>query len=53
MRLIMASVFMYWGHRLKISIALKNSLSAIDAHEHQVFDKLLWELVTSTIFVRC
>jgi len=29
-----------------------NSLTAIDAHEHQFFDKLLWGLVTSTIFVR-
>jgi hypothetical protein len=25
----------------------------IDAHERQLFDKLLWGLVTSTIFVRC
>jgi hypothetical protein len=30
-----------------------NSLPAIDAHERQVFDKLLWGLITSTIFVRC
>jgi hypothetical protein len=30
-----------------------NSLPAIDAHERQLFDKLLWGLVTSTIFVRC
>jgi hypothetical protein len=30
-----------------------NSLTAIDAHERQLFDKLLWGLVTSTIFVRC
>ena len=30
-----------------------NSLTAIDAHEHQLFDKLLWGLVTSTIFVHC
>jgi len=30
-----------------------NSLTAIDAHERQFFDKLLWGLVTSTIFVRC
>jgi hypothetical protein len=30
-----------------------NSLPAIDAHERQFFDKLLWGLVTSTIFVRC
>ena len=32
---------------------LVNSLPAIGAHERQVFDKLLWGLVTSTIFVRC
>jgi hypothetical protein len=30
-----------------------NSLPAIDAHERQLFDKLLWGLVTSMIFVRC
>jgi hypothetical protein len=30
-----------------------NSLPAIGAHERQVFDKLLWGLVTSTMFVRC
>ena len=30
-----------------------NSLPAIDAHERQLFDKLLWGLVTSTIFVHC
>jgi len=30
-----------------------NSLPAIGAHERQLFDKLLWGLVTSTIFVRC
>jgi hypothetical protein len=30
-----------------------NSLPAIDAHERQFFDKLLWGSVTSTIFVRC
>jgi len=29
-----------------------NSLPAIGAHERQLFDKLLWGLVTSTIFVR-
>jgi hypothetical protein len=28
-------------------------MAAIDAHERQVFDKLLWGLVSSTIFVRC
>jgi len=27
-------------------------MAAIGAHERQVFDKLLWGLVTSTIFVR-
>ena len=30
-----------------------NSLTAIDAREHQLFNKLLWPLVTSPIFVRC
>jgi len=30
-----------------------NSLPAIGTHERQLFDKLLWGLVTSTIFVRC
>jgi hypothetical protein len=30
-----------------------NSLPAIDAHERQLFDMLLWGLVTSTIFVHC
>ena len=30
-----------------------NSLTVIDAHEHQFFDKHLSGLVTSTIFVRC
>ena len=28
-------------------------ITAIGAHERQLFDKLLWGLVTSTIFVRC
>ena len=32
---------------------LFNRMAAIGAHERQVFDKLLWGLVTSTIFVRC
>ena len=32
---------------------LVNRITAIGAHEHQLFDKLLWGLVTSTIFVRC
>jgi len=30
-----------------------NSLPAIGAHERHDFDKLLWGLVTSTVFVRC
>ncbi len=30
-----------------------NSFTAIDAHESHLFDKLLWGLVTSAIFVRC
>jgi len=30
-----------------------NSLAAIDGHDHQFFDKLLWGLVTSMIFVCC
>ena len=30
-----------------------NSLTAIGACERQLFDKLLWRLVTSPIFVRC
>ncbi len=30
-----------------------NRMTAIGTHERQVFDKLLWGLVTSTIFVRC
>jgi len=29
-----------------------NSLTAIGGHDRQFFDKLLWGLVTSTIFVR-
>ena len=32
---------------------LINSLTALGAHKHPLFDKLLWRLVTSTIFVRC
>jgi len=35
----------------KKMIAL-NSLTPIDGHDRQFFDKLLWGLVTSTIFVR-
>jgi hypothetical protein len=34
-------------------ISRLNRTAAIGAHERQVFDKLLWGLVTSTIFVRC
>jgi hypothetical protein len=30
-----------------------NSLTAIGAHESQLFIELLWWLVTSLIFVRC
>ncbi len=30
-----------------------NSLAAMDAHERPLFKKLLWGLVSSTIFVRC
>jgi hypothetical protein len=30
-----------------------NRMAAIDAHEYQVFEKLLWGFVSSTIFVRC
>ena len=30
-----------------------NSLTASGGHDHQLFDNLLWWLVTSTIFVRC
>jgi hypothetical protein len=30
-----------------------NSLAAIGGHGGQFFDKLLWGLVTSTIFVCC
>jgi hypothetical protein len=30
-----------------------NRMAAFDAHERQVFEKLLWGLVSSTIFVRC
>jgi len=39
--------------KLERKYFLFNSLTAIDAHERQFFDKLLWGLVTSTIFVRC
>ena len=30
-----------------------NSLPAMDGHDRPLFEKLLWGLVTSTIFVRC
>ena len=36
-----------------IDVVHVNSLPAIGAHERQVFEKLLWGLVSSTIFVRC
>jgi hypothetical protein len=42
-----------WAHICAHSRIPVNSLPAIDAHERQLFDKLLWGLVTSTIFVRC
>ncbi len=29
------------------------SLTAIGGHDRQFFDKLLWGLITSTVFVRC
>jgi hypothetical protein len=35
----------------KLLTAIVNSLPVIDAHERQFFDKLLWGLITSTIFV--
>ena len=44
------------GGHLDVLIAIRHHLNrtaAIGAHERQVFDKLLWGLVTSTIFVRC
>jgi len=37
----------------RLERVLLNSLTAIDAHERQCFDKLFWGLVTSTIFVHC
>jgi hypothetical protein len=30
-----------------------NNLTAIGGHDRQLFDKLLWCLVSSPIFVRC
>jgi hypothetical protein len=39
--------------RMQIRAKLFNRITAIGAHERQLFDKLLWGLVTSTIFVRC
>jgi hypothetical protein len=42
-----------WLETIKCAIFWFNSLPAIGAHERQVFDKLLWGLVTSTIFVLC
>jgi hypothetical protein len=41
------------GETWLVWTGILNSLPAIDAHERQFFDKLLWGLVTSTIFVRC
>jgi hypothetical protein len=41
-----------WSYFQNNPVVFLNSLPAIDAHEHQFFDKLLWGLVTSTIFVR-
>jgi hypothetical protein len=38
------------GGWVRVSV---NRMAAIDAHERQVFDTLLWGMVTSTIFVRC
>ncbi len=37
----------------KTIVLVCNSLPAIEAHERQLFEKLLWGLVSSTIFVRC
>ena len=42
----------YLGTEVTTTIVV-NSLPAIGAHERHDFDKLLWGLVTSTIFVRC
>jgi putative IMPACT (imprinted ancient) family translation regulator len=42
-----------WAHICTHSRIPVNSLPAIGAHERQVFEKLLWGLVSSTIFVRC
>ena len=33
--------------------AIVNSLTAIGARERQLFNKLLWQLVTSSVFVHC
>jgi hypothetical protein len=46
------TVFGMIAFMLNYSINI-NSLPAIDAHERQLLDKLLWGLVISTIFVRC
>ena len=43
-------------YSLKTCLLLRdflNRMAAIDAHERQVFEKLLWGLVSLTIFVRC
>ncbi len=38
---------------LWVVFLILNRMTAIDAHERQFCDKLLWGLVTATIFVRC
>jgi hypothetical protein len=50
----------FWHHSLWCLFDAKrkgeadlNRMAAIDAHERQVFEKLLWGLVSSTIFVHC
>ena len=36
-----------------LQVGKLNSLPAMGAHERPLFEKLLWGLVSSTIFVRC
>jgi hypothetical protein len=36
-----------------LTLIIVNRTAAIDAHERPLFEKLLWGLVSSTIFVRC
>ena len=38
---------------VKCFVGVVNSLTAIDAHERQLFNKLHWWLVTLLLFVRC